>query len=253
MANNLDTLQPKPARYHGSFDWKTVKTTLDGTGLALGAVLEGGGKEYRLCKASEALAIGELTEQKDVLTVLVDGTLTAAAAVGDDTVVDSAAFASLSVADGQVFFRINVTPGLGDLYEVIEVVDDDTIRLGADITTALTTSTEFEIFGLWQAAQSNTANNGLGVIGFAQVAVAINEYFWAQTRGLGLVAVDDSADPLVIGEPFVAGLTVGGTVEGFTAAATTADEAALTLGMAIADAAGDGDHTIPALINVGQY
>ena len=128
-------------------------------------------------------------------------------------------------------------------------MDDNTIELETDLTIALDATTDYVVFSLWNAAQSNTAENGLGAIGFAQVAVLINEYFWAQTKGLGVVALDTSADgPLVPGEKFVASDDAGGKVKGFVAAATTADEAAQTLGTAIIDAA--SDIPVPALIDV---
>jgi hypothetical protein len=67
-------------------------------------------------------------------------------------------------------------------------------------------------------------------------------------KGHGLVLVDGSESPLVAGEKFVGGAATAGTVEGFTAGATTADEAARTIGTAIADT-GALDVTAHALID----
>lgn len=126
--------------------------------------------------------------------------------------------------------------GRGQHFTVINRIDENTVEV-----LVLTTATGFVTDGKWATALTTSSiyrlafpgavfqGDGLAdnVRGFSQVEVEagdIGRYGWVQQTGLGFVKLDASAAAPVIGEGLVqAG---SGLVRGFTAAGTTADEAA---------------------------
>jgi len=214
----------------------------------MGAVrVESDGRAFRYSFTTEALAIGELAEFTEVLTPAVSGTTTSASLISTDIVTDTGAFASLAgVEDGDTFLDVtDATSGDQQTYRVLEVIDDDNIRLTEDLVVAIGSAETFIVYRKYKVAQANASVLKGGLAGAPIVAAAADDYVWLQYKGRGMAVQDDSADPVILAEGIIA--AGSGLVEGYTAAATTADEAANTIGYSLVNKDGNGDILTPVI------
>lgn len=207
------------------------------------------GREFVYVEATAAIAAGNPVQVTDVLSLLVDADVDAAAAIGSDTLTGTGDFTSITAA--QLAFAavyINVDPGAGQHRFVKQRIDDDTIRVTEAWDVALTTSSDYVIYRPW--AVEPKAATALPARGIAQVAIASGSFGWVQTQGLGNVLVDTSQDPLIAGEIVAVGTAVAGTAQGRTAAALAAADLGSSLGTAVIDVV--TDDLAPIYINVGH-
>lgn len=200
-----------PKRYFGSisrgYDQKPLQTSTV-QNAPLGAVLEyQDGTQFRYALAAAAIDTANLCAS-DVLTasaagpglVATDNALTAAA-VDATTVVITHANVASTAAD--VFagakLMIEDDAGEGHAYPIISSTAGSpcTLTLHPDfpVAVALTTASDVQIIQhpcFEVITATAVAGSDVNVVGVTPVAVADNEYFWMQTKGIASVQVDVS-------------------------------------------------------------
>jgi len=191
------------------------------------------GDLWRACKGAEDVLYGEVLRQA---AAVVTGTVTTVAVVGNKTLIDSAAFASITNA--QVQGGVGVTLGTlanggGQRFTVTRRVDANTLGINcraynsaADVITknsrldggwpiALTTSTTFAVsmLGLVQDAEESFPVYGLCQV-YGGVDVSETPYFYAKLTGIGDCLGDDSDNTILIGEWVSVSASTNGYVQG---------------------------------------
>ena len=96
------------------------------------------------------------------------------------------------------------------------------INLTEPVKQALTADTsEVSLHSIWRDVIQNPTSATNTAVGVADVAYAINDYFWGQTRGVASVLQEMSGAASVVGGGFVPSDTTAGAVE-ITAQGVTA-------------------------------
>ena len=174
------------------------------------------------------------------------GTVTSAHAAGTNELADASEFASGDLV-GAVGATVgdSVANGAGQSFHITEMVDANTVRVivrssaSAPISdgkwaTALVSGTT--TYRLWFPGYVQVGN-GMptvvrGVVSDSVVA-ATTPYGWVQQSGVATVRILAAGDPLVRTEGMIP--STNGRFEGFTAAATTADEASAVVAQCCVD------------------
>lgn len=165
------------------------------------------------------------------------GTVTSAAEAGSNVLKDTGEFAgkdlrgAIGIIDG--------TDGLGQVFQVLKVLDADTLQISLlwdgsgnrsdnnGWITALTTSSTYEIMFPGRAVKASTTNPFLalnrGVIqqGLTVPAQEVR-YGWILQQGLGIVAHNTSSDAIAHASFLGAGNDTAGAVEAATLVSGTA-------------------------------
>lgn len=168
-----------------------------------------------------------------------------AASVGDMFVTFDSATNGASAndyADG--FLVVNDAAGEGITYRISGhaawAATDASVRINLSdpVDEALTADTsEISLHSIWRnVIQNPTAATNIAV-GVADVAYAINDYFWGQTRGVASVLQEATAAVSVIGGAYVPSDTTAGAVEITAQAVTALQEIARALIVSV-----DGEH-----------
>lgn len=176
------------------------------------------GRTYRYAKAAgTALDAGKLTV---AATLVADHTNIAVAAAADvgateiTVTLGSTEVTSNQYAEG--FVTINDAAGEGIAYKIRQHDAADAsanvvLYLEDPIQVALTTSSEATLtYNLYDNVVISAADQADAAIGVPNVAVAANEYFWAQTGGFCAVLADEAA---VAGNALTIGSSTAGAVE----------------------------------------
>lgn len=198
-----------PKRYFGSisrgYDQKPL-TTSTAQNAPLGAVLEyQDGTQFRYSLAAAAINVANICAS-DLLTaanagpglITVDNSLTAAAIGATSVILTHAAVAS-AAKDAFAGSKLIIEggAGVGHAYPIVSSTagSPTTLSLHPDfpLAVALTTATDvtivqhncFEVITALAVAAAKT-----NLVGITPVAVADNEYFWMQTKGLANVQFD---------------------------------------------------------------
>lgn len=202
------------------------------------------GREYVYVEASTALVAGSPVQVTDRIAPLLNADIDAVAAIGDTEVVATGDFTNDNVVGAMIWFDDNT--GAGQQRIITRRIDDDTVRFDEPLTVALDATTDYLVQRLYTVEPK--ATTAVTTPAVAQYIITLNQFGWVQTLGLGHGLLDVSADPLVAGELCVVGTAVAGTIEGLTAAATTVDDLASTVGVAWADSANAADLLVPISI-----
>jgi hypothetical protein len=94
---------------------------------------------------------------------------------------------------------------------------------GDKLVAALTTVSKLSLTpNLYSSVIVTPAGVSTGIVaGVTPVDVAVNAYFWVQTRGLASVDYDAAINAVVVGGPAAVGSTIAGAIEGLSTLATT--------------------------------
>lgn len=206
------------------------------------------GDIWRLVKASEDLVVGEVVKDKVALST---GTVTTAAAVGTNRLIDTGNFAALTADDLEG--ASGATLGLlanggGQIFSVKKRHSDNEIEVFVKWATtaasvasrvtdgkwavALTTSSTYELVmhGLVEDAIAGVVPSGVCLLA---VDASVAPYFYAKVTGECPVLVDDSDNNIIAGELVTVSPSTNGHVEGPNATVIpTATELAGYVGIA---------------------
>jgi hypothetical protein len=229
---------------------QTYTSILDAP-VSLGSrVITDDGREFVFCEAGGTIAAGNPVQQEDVLSYLINADVDAAQAVGTVRMTGTGDFTAYTAGglEGAVVYIDGATAaaGSGQQRFIRRVVDANTIEITEAWTTALTTGADYIVYRPF-VVQAKAATQ-LATPGVAQVAIADGSFGFIQTKGLGHALIDGSQDALVANEVCTVGEAVAGTVQGLTNAATTADDIAAKVGVAVADV-GTQDILAPVFIS----
>jgi len=206
------------------------------------------GRVFRWIKANGNIAKGEVVAAGTVISPAEDADVDAAAAAGTNLLVANGDFANDDYGPGW-FVYIDAGAGAGQLREIDCVVDDNTIRIKGTWDTALDNTSDYIIFSPFYVRKADvSAGDGLIPVGIAQNAISDGNYGWVQVQGIGVALMDGTnGDTLKEGEKCIVSASADGKVEGFSGS-TTADEAANTIGHALAGV--DADQLVPIWIDL---
>lgn len=205
----------------------------------LGTVLRVGPDVYRYCKASEALAAGNLatavadSDAEDTVTVAHPISTTGV------TVTAASAIAANQYEDGKLI--VDEGTGAGNTYNVkdhlaISNAETGTINIYDGLKVAWSTSdTDIVLVQSPYVVQESNADQKETPICVPRIAVTSGYYFWGQTRGLCGV-LQDEAEGNAAGQRL---LTIGSSTAGSVESYDGAGEA--IVGMRLFDAANDED------------
>lgn len=220
-------------------------TTVEGQFGPGAKFVAGDGREFAYVQASAAITAGQVVQVTDVLTYLVNQDVDAASAIGSDLITGTAGDFTLGQDEGAVIY-LDAGTGAGQMRIIKEVVSSATVRVSEPLTVAIDATTDFVVFR--PAVVEPHAAAATAAAGVAQVAIAADSYGWIQTRGLGVVNVDGSQDPIVANRLVTVGVAVAGTAEGPTAAGITAVDLECKVGIGVVDV-GALDITAPIYID----
>ena len=200
-----------PKRYFGSisrgYDQKPLETSTV-QNAPLGSLLEyQDGTQFRYALAAAAIDTANLCAS-DVLTaanagpglVTVDNSLTAAAIGATSVILTNAAVASAAKdAFAGAKLMIEDDTGEGHAYPIVSSTagSPTTLSLHPDfpLAVALDTTSDVQIVqhSCFEVITATAfAGTDVNIVGVTPVAVADNEYFWMQTKGIASVQVDVS-------------------------------------------------------------
>ncbi len=174
----------------------------------LGTKLEyGDGRVFRYSKAGGAIGAALMSQQAAVVAELTEvaqtGHAQAAGAVDINVLIATGAtLVDNELAGGTLF--VNQGGAIGDVYKIVasKIRSTDTIldlKLETAIRNAIVATDEISIIPNRQSNVVVAPTTTTGVMaGVALVAVADNEFFWAQVRGPAPVIVD-TGETVVIG------------------------------------------------------
>jgi hypothetical protein len=181
------------------------------------------GKIYRYTKAGAvALAVAELCVNPDVDNNVVNKTVAATYAVGATQVLVNVAGTVVQDAYADGSFTVSDATGEGVEYRVVGntgVTGSGTITvsLASPLTLALTVSvSEYTLTkSPWDSVVVSITDQADMAVGVPNVAIAIGEYGWLQTRGICSVLWDEAVTK---GQALTTGTGTAGAVEAQDAA-----------------------------------
>jgi len=187
------------------------------------------GRIWRWCKSESALSRGntlyaiscESAGGGDGTT----GTEDVGVVSGGNTVNDSSVFDCYTYY-GPGWYVMNSNH---ETHEIDDGISTAKIRIIGTWTTALTTSTTFNVF--CPSSVEVAATSSKKIVGVAQHDVTADYYFWMLVKGIGIVKVDASETTVGPGVKLIQSSAVAGLAEGISAVGTTTT----TLGVAAAE------------------
>lgn len=164
-------------------------------------------REWVYLKAGVVLEQGEgLMSNMSIGTIITN--LDTVSAAGSDLITDTGStFETDGVLTGMMI-SVHGGTGLGQFGIVLEVQSETVLRIqwlssgDGKLDTALDTTSDLTVFAPWLGI---LCANDKTCIGFAQIDVALNSFFWALVNGIGYGVMDTSVamaenDPLTIGD-----------------------------------------------------
>ena len=203
------------------------------------------GDEYSYVQFMEAISVGHYVRDAVPSDLVSAGAVVASADIGSNILKDTGEFTNDDYV-GAIGY-IYEGHGKGQTFYIREMLDKDTIEIFVIATLAGFPSRNSN--GGWLTALSSLSRYRLSfpgrvyqgdgltdvVRGVSEVEVEstdVEKFGWVKRIGLGFPKLDaSSANVPVIGEDVIP--AAGGLVTGFTAAATTADEAAKGIGKSL--------------------
>lgn len=190
------------------------------------------GRVYRYTKnAGTALAAGKLTVGATLVANHTNIAVAVAADVGDTSITVTLGATAATVNQySEGYVVINDAAGEGIAYKIADHAAADAsaalvIKLEDPIKVALTTSSEAVLqVNIYDQVVVSAADQADLAIGVPNVAVAIDEYFWAQTGGVCAILADEAVTAGL-------SLTIGSSVVGAVEAADLVGEQVIGVAM----------------------